>query len=145
MTEEDISNYYSSRSQPIALEAKTAHKKLLRKHRSNWFELLNDDSGSDDDQYIEDELEDVANSMRNMNFAQNNRHYRQTNVSERVHEKLGNTRGVITLKERNQLKTSILRKKIMVLMKNRPDQSHVWLNDDAEKNLELNVHSPGAR
>ena len=117
VTEEDVNNLYSHKSMPVMLAAKEAHKEQLRKQRSKWYELLSDESESDSE--INDEkFDDLNNGIRNMNFNDKTDNYYIDTDAKRKPRKTFSAnadlqihRG-ISKKERNQLKSHYLRKKM---------------------------------
>lgn len=130
VNEEEI-NLFSHKSKPIILAAKEAHKKMLRKMRSKWYELINDDSDSDEE--INDEIfDELSNNIRNLNFnSRNNNLYldidkkglkrKETDKNDRF--QLNQT---ITKKEKSQLKTNNLRDSLSKMMISEPDKSRIW-------------------
>lgn len=114
---------------------------MLRKQRAPWFKMLNDESDSDDE-LLDDDLDELAKDIRNLNFEQDTDHYfnadrigryssfRESKVDNRHFNHLHHqTPQGITKKERNQLKTNYLRKTITRMMHQNPEKSRIW-NDE---------------
>jgi hypothetical protein len=106
---------------------------MLRKLKSKWYEVLNDDSNSDDDPYDE-AFDELNNNIRNLNFNSNtnnlyadidkkgftsNRKFINDKHSFQLHQS-------ITKKEKNQLKTNNLRHSLTRMMMSEPDKSRIW-------------------
>ena len=121
------------------LAAKEAHKKMLRKMRANWYELLNDDSDSDGEAYDE-QFDELNNNIRNLNFNSNtNNYYADIDKKDNNYRLTSSRRNLnnetsgslqlhqsISKKEKNQLKTNSLRKSLTKIMTLAPDKSRIW-------------------
>lgn len=49
INEQEIDNFFAHKSKPIQLEAKHRHKRMCWKSKAKWFELLDEESESDDE------------------------------------------------------------------------------------------------
>lgn len=49
INEQDIDRFFAHKSKPIQLEAKHRHKRMCWKSKAKWFELLDEESESDDE------------------------------------------------------------------------------------------------
>lgn len=132
----------------MKIVAEKAHKNTLRKHNSAWYRLLNDDSDSDDnlginedDDNAEDNIDELNKHIRNLNFEIDSDHYFRELRSKSHHQHSSEPKG-ISKKERNQLKTTYLRKAMTHMMKTRPQDAQIWKVDpfddrDAKHAIEL--------
>lgn len=129
--------FYLHKSRPVVFEAQQAHKNTLRKHRSAWYRVLNEESDSDDDlaglTAEADGVNELAAEIRNLNFEIDTDHYfrelrrgvGQTGArAYKPARKLG-----ITRKERDQLKTSYLRKTMTQMMTLQPQNASIWKDE----------------
>ncbi len=122
---EDVNSLFSHKSKAICLAAKEQHKKALRQHRANWYELLNDSDQSDqDDTEFENVFDASDYEIANFNF-RNFRHQTRLGLDSNSNQ---NHRSV-SKKEREQLKTNNLRKQIANMMAKTPDKSKIWNKD----------------
>ena len=122
-TESDTNTVYAHKSKAVALAAKERNKRTIRRHRLNWYEFLNNDSESE--QEDQEEQDDVVNSLRNLNFSHANRLFYSSGSKEHVHSDRASLGG-IGRAEREQLKTNRLRRQIQEMMAKKPEKSHVW-------------------
>lgn len=145
VTEDDIENFYSHKSRPVILAAKESHKRMLRKQRAPWYKLLEEGSDSDGELY-EEELDELGNNIRNMNFNQDTDNYYVGASEASVKYNIGHSLGLsetstlqlhkgIGKKERNQLKTNYLKKSLAKMMITNPAESKTW-NDELFDNEE---------
>jgi len=113
---EDDNLFYSHKSKPVILAAKETHKNMLRKQRAKWYELLMDDSDTDEDDIYDENFDELTNNIRNLNFNSNTNNYysnaaqndQKRNVSSTTNPTLFLKKSV-TKKDKNQLKTKILK------------------------------------
>ena len=112
------------------LAAKEAHKKMLRKQRAKWYELLMDDSDSEEDQIYDENFDDLANNIRNLNFNSNTNNYyaeaKQNIIDSSSIVSNYQPRKSVSKKDKNQLKTNNLRQSIAKMMNTTPSQSSIW-------------------
>jgi uncharacterized protein YyaL (SSP411 family) len=152
VTEDDIESFYSHKSKPVILAAKSAHKQMLRKQRAPWYKLLNDDSDESEGETYDEEADELSNNIRNLNFNYDTDNY-YVSSGGKFKPSGGSFLGFsesstlqlhkgITRKERNQLKTNYLRKNIAKMMNLNPSQSKIWndeLFDNEQNNITLNL------
>jgi hypothetical protein len=159
VTEEDINSYFSHKSTPVMLAAKEAHKKMLKKQKSKWFEQLMNNSDSDDDDddnanYQNDndtnENTDQLNiKIKNLNLNTiTNNYYTITSSQTAINKKSQyvysdeltptNKRNIVSKRQRNDLKTNNLSKSVKHMMRSTPNQSRIWninLTEDNSKSV----------
>lgn len=145
VTQDDIDTFYTHKLRPVVLAAKQAHKNTLRKHKSAWYRILNEDSDSDDDLLLpgivdqdqDDSSSNLAAELRNLNFEIDSDHYFRelrigrstaTTASSGGRQLQPHELG-ITKKERNQLKTTYLKKAMTQMMKQRPHEARIWKDE----------------
>ncbi|RNA11417.1 IQ calmodulin-binding motif-containing [Brachionus plicatilis] len=63
INEQDVDRFFTHKSKPIQLEAKYQHKRMHWKSKANWYELLEDESESDEEfdgtRLIDEKLEQI--------------------------------------------------------------------------------------
>lgn len=130
---EDDNLFYSHKSKPVILAAKEAHKNMLRKQRAKWYELLMDDSDTDEDETYDENFDELANNIRNLNFNSNTNNYYSNATQTELKRKLPTSTNStlllhknVTKKDKNQLKTNSLRKSITKMMNLTPSKSTIW-------------------
>ena len=122
------------------LAGKEAHKAMLKKQRSKWYELL-DDSDSDYDESYDKDFEELTTSIRNLNFnaitdnyyknKENKLNIKASNIGSKYSDAFQLHQSV-SRRQKNQLKTNNLRKSMSKMMNSNPDRSCIW-------NVELNA------
>ena len=140
VTEEDVNNYYTHKSTPVMLAAKEAHKRMLRNQRANWYEKLMDDSESEPDESCDKKFDELNSNIMSLNFdavtenyyidKQSKKHAAFNNNFTHMHESFQKHQS-LSKRQRNQLKTNVLKKSVAHMMNATPNKSRIW-------NLELN-------
>lgn len=142
VTEDDINSYYSHKSTPVMLAAKEAHKNMLKKHRANWWQLLDDSDSECDDSYDKD-FDDLNANIRNLNFNAITENYYKEGEVKKIQRELNighsssdtyQLHNSVSKRQRNQLKTNNLRKTMARMMNNNPDKSRIWSVGPRESN-----------
>jgi len=121
---------YSHKSKPVILAAKEAHKNMLRKQRAKWYELLMDDSDTDEDDIYDENFDELTNNIRNLNFNSNTDNFYAETGRKKYEPSSSNPTLLlhksVTKKDKNQLKTNSLRKSITKMMNLTPSKSTIW-------------------
>lgn len=119
------------------LAAKEAHKQMLRKQKSKWYELLMDESDSDCDEQ-NDKYDELDMQIKSLNFNAITNNYYLSSASTAIKKFPLNAdnrfNNSVTKRQRNQLKTNNLRKSVTRMMNSAPNQSRIWNIDLTEDN-----------
>ena len=129
------------------LAAKEAHKKMLKKQKSKWYEQLMNNSDSDDDyndynNNTNDKNDEQLNiNLKNLNLNTITNNYYTTTSSQTASSDLLNNKknhhhhhNNISKRQRNELKTNNLSKSVKHMMRSHPNQSRIWSINLAEDN-----------
>jgi len=124
------------------LAAKEEHKRMLKKQRCKWYELLNEDSDSDGEVYNEN-FDELNSNIRNLNFNSNTNNYYSGLDKASSHLRptdMFQLHKSVSKRERNQLKTNNLRQSISKMMTQTPSQSRIWNVEPFSDNIpKLNI------
>jgi hypothetical protein len=128
-TSQETAEMFVHKSKPVQLAAKQAHKRMLHKMRSKWYQQLNEGSSESSGEDDADYFDQLNNDIRNLNFNSNTDNYFSGNRSTRLNrsDMINNIQPYsISRRERNQLKTNTLRNSLTKLMLLAPDRSRIW-------------------
>ena len=96
MTEDEVNTFYSHKSMPITILAKEAHKKAFKKANAKWYEMLMNDSDSENDDGFD--LASLKENLADLTY--------KTNFKPKTRVVASSLRKIIPRSEKDHLKTT---------------------------------------